>query len=125
MELESYIAKLEKQSRALRDSKATFVAASTAHADMVERIFADGKATSGSPIGNYDTKDQLYVNPNDSPVNVATKGKNGDRTFKNGKAHKTGYFASYKAYRSAIGRPTGTVNLDLFGRLKQEFENSL
>lgn len=125
MDLRVYIRDLEKQSRELKDSKATFIAASTAHADMVERIFTDGKATSGAAIGQYDTQNELYIDPKKSPVNVATKGKTGERTFKNGKPHKTGYFASYKAYRAAIGRPTATVNLDLFGRLKQEFENSL
>lgn len=123
--MEQYVAALRKQSQELRDSKAPFIAAQTAHADMVERIFTSGEAANGGKIGNYDTKDPLYINSKNSPVNVAPKGKTGKRVFDNGKPHKTAFFSSYKAYRAAIGRPTNTVNLDLFGRLKQEFENSL
>lgn len=123
--MEQYVAALRKQAKELRDSKAPFVAASTAHADMVERIFTDGVAANGSKIGSYDSSNPLYINSKNSPVNVAPKGKSGKRTFDNGKPHKTAYFQSYKAYRANIGRPTGTVNLDLFGRLKQEFENSM
>lgn len=123
--IEQYIASLKRQSKELRDSKAPFVAAQTAHADMVERIFTRGDAADGGKIGSYDTKDPLYVNPKNSPVNVAPKGKTGKRVFDNGKPHKTAYFQNYKAYRANIGRPTATVNLDLFGRLKQEFENSM
>lgn len=123
--IHQYIAKLEKQKRALGQTKATFTAASTAHADMVERIFTDGNASNGGKIGQYDNSDPIYVNPDDSPRGVTPKGKNGQSTFKNGKPHKTSYFGSYKAFRQAVSRPTSYVNLDLFGRLKQEFENSI
>lgn len=123
--IEQYIADLRRQSKELRDSKAPFIAAYTAHADMVERIFTNGTASNGSKIGNYNSSDPLYISPADSPVRVQTKGKTGKTSFKNGKPHKTGYFPSYKAYRASIGRQTNSVNLDLSGRLKQEFENSL
>lgn len=123
--MEQYVAALRKQSQELRDSKAPFIAAQTAHADMVERIFTSGEAANGGKIGNYDTKDPLYVSPVDSPKTFMPKGKNGESQFKNGRYHQTKYFSSYKAYRQSMGRRADTVNLDLFGRLKQEFENSL
>lgn len=125
MTIEQYIAKMEKQKRELARSKAVNLAANTAHADMVERIFTEGNASSGAKIGQYDSSDPLYIASKDSPRNVPHKGKTGESTFKNGKAHKTAYFESYKAFRQAVSRPTNYVNLDLFGRLKSEFENSV
>lgn len=125
MTIEEYIAQLSDQVQDLRSTKAVFLAASSAHAEMVERIFTDGQASDGSSIGNYDTQKPLYVNSKNSPKNVPHAGKNGDTTFKNGNKHQTGYFKNYKSFREAVSRPTSSVNLDLFGRLKQEFENSL
>lgn len=123
--IEQYTAKLRKQQTELKNTRAVFVAASTAHADGVERIFTNGKATSGALIGDYDSNDPIYISPEDSPKAVTPKGKTGQTTFKNGKRHKTAYFPSYQAFRQAIGRQTSFVNLDLSSRLKQEYENSL
>lgn len=123
--IQQYIAKLKRQRSQLSTTKAVFVAASTAHADQVERIFTHGGATDGGKIGNYNTSEPVYINSLNSPRNVSPKGKTGQKTFNNGKAHKTAYFDSYKAFRQAVGRETAFVNLDLFGRLKSEYENSL
>lgn len=143
MDLKVYIAQLEKQARELKTTKAILIAASTAHADMVERIFTDGIASNGSKIGSYDTRNEQYVNPENSPKKFQPKGK-GEKKSKTTQVfdistqksrrvaikkdfseRKTRYFESYKAFRAMIGRETAYVNLDLFGRLKQEFENSL
>ena len=125
MTIDQYIAELRKQKKELASTKAVFLAASTAHADAVERIFTAGNATSGQDIGNYNKKDPIYVNPLDAPRGFAPKGKNGKTTFKNGNKHKTRYFESYSDFRANQGRRNDKVNLDLFGDLKSDFENSL
>lgn len=106
------------------DETGVYIAAQTAHAEMTERIFTHGKASDGSSIGTYSAK-PLYVNPNDAPRKFPPAGKYGQTEFNNGKPHKTGYFEGYQAYRSNQSRPANYVNLDLFGTLKSEWENSL
>lgn len=125
MTLEQLIAKYEAQREELKDDNFVYLAASSAHGDMVTRIFSDGKQSDGSQIGNYNASDPLYINPIDAPQSVTTAGKNGNTTFKNGKAHKTAYFPSYRDFRSQQGREAGFVNLQLFGNLQSEFAASL
>lgn len=122
--IDQYISKLRQQQAELRGTRAVFIAASTAHADQVERIFTDGNAVSES-IGNYNDSDPIYIDPADSPRAVTPKGKSGNKVFKNGKPHKTAFFSSYQEFRKAVSRESSFVNLDLTGRLKSEYENSL
>lgn len=82
---------------------------------MDKRIFDQGKNADGSDIGSYSSK-PLYVNPlnPNNPKKFATKGKFGQSKYKNGKPHKTAFFSSYGAYKTAIGRGNGNrVNLQL------------
>lgn len=99
-------------------------AADDTHIKMVKRIFSDGGAVSGK-IGNYNSTDEIYVNPKDSPKSFSKRGKvSTSSKFKNGKERKTGFFESYKAFRGAIDKPTGTVNLHLSGDLELDFSNA-
>jgi len=86
-----------------------------------KRIHEDGKAADDSNIGQYDTTNPLYVNPNKSPKAFAPVGKTGKTKFKNGQPHKTKYFDSYKGFRENIGRPTDKVNLSLTGQMNSQF----
>ena len=78
-----------------------------------------GRAINGM-IGHYSGV-PMYVNPRYSPRKFPTKGKNGQTKFKNGKPHKTGYFVGYKGFRTAIGRETNIVNLQLSGKLFKDW----
>lgn len=110
------------------------IASRTAHKDMVQRIFEEGKRTDGGNIGQYDTKHPLYVNPNTAPRKTAvkakgiegllpTQGKTGEHLFKNGKEHKTTYVKNYKDLRNRIGRRIDKVNLNLTGDLQLDISN--
>lgn len=125
MTIEDLIAKYKRQKKELDESQAYFLAASTAHADMVERVFSDGKASDGSEIGNYNATNPLYVNPENAPRGFTTEGKNGEQVFKNGRKRKTKYFRSYQDFRANQQRESGFVNLQLFGNLMSDFSTSL
>lgn len=101
-----------------------------------ERIFNEGLTTAGSKIGQYDTKRPLYINPNKSPRKggnkaqgiqglLPTKGKTGERKFKNGKEHKTTYVNNYKDFRNRIGRRIDFVNLNLSGDLRSDYASGI
>ena len=117
--------KLDEQLIKISNAKFLLTSVTAVHSRQVKRIFEQGLNGDGVKIGNYNSSDPLYVNPDDSPKSFPTKGKNGETTFKNGKKHKTGYFDSYKAFRRAISRETGFVNLRLTENLKFDFTNSL
>lgn len=117
--------KLDEQLKEISNAKFLLTSVSEVHSRQVKRIFNTGINGDGGKIGSYDTKDPLYVNPDDSPKKFPTKGKTGQTVFKSGKKHKTGYFDSYKAFRQAISRETGFVNLRLTENLKLDFTNSL
>src|ERR1044072_1545261 len=98
-------------------------AANNAHAEMTDRIFVRGERAGGGKIGDYENTKPLYVNPKNMPTTKKNpvQGKNGEKKFKNGKAHKTRYYSSYKDYHSQQGRPSEFVNLFLFGNLQSDF----
>lgn len=100
-------------------------AAADTNAMQVKRIFTDGGKTSGGKIGSYNSTTALYISPKLAPQSFPTKGKTGKTRFKNGKAHKTGFFDSYKAFRQSQGRESGFVNLNLFGNEQSDLANSL
>ena len=93
---------------------------------MGERIFELGEATDGADIGSYNTTDEIYVSDKASPKKTSRNhsGKNGDKTFKSGKSHKTTYYPSYSEFRFQMGRTSPNVNLNLTGRLYRNFLNS-
>jgi hypothetical protein len=121
MSTQEYITKLRERVNILQNGNAIGIAAQDTHVQMVERIFEQGKNAQDSEIGSYDPSNPLYVNPKNAPKKFPTKGKDGDSKFENGEPHKTGYFESYKAYRQAVGRQTGSVDLVLFGNLQSDF----
>lgn len=125
MTTEEYNKKLDEQLKQISNAKFLLTSVSEVHARQVKRIFNTGINGDNEKIGNYNSSDPLYVNPDDSPKKFPTKGKTGEAVFKNGKKHKTGYFDSYKAFRKAIARETGFVNLRLTENLKFDFTNSL
>ena len=141
---EKYIQQLEKQIMSFINSKAYGQAISTVLSDYVERIFEEGKNSNNDPIGEYDDSGNngkgIYINPHHSPVKFQPQGKTGamsslktkktvtkksGATFKNGEARKTKWFASYKDFRDSIGRQTSSVNLNLWGHLKNDVSTSL
>lgn len=93
-----------------------------------KRIFTDGIKSSGAKIGNYDTKNELYVNPDHFPGDTSglrpPKGKNDDTHFKDGSAHKTTYVKNYKELRKKVGRQNAFVDLKLSGDLFSDFTNT-
>jgi len=117
--------KLDEQLLKISDAKFLLTSVTEVHSRQVKRIFEQGLNGNGAKIGNYNSSDPIYIKPDESPKGFPTKGKNGETTFKNGKQHKTGYFDSYKAFRQAISRETGFVNLRLTENLKFDFTNSL
>lgn len=121
MSTQEYISKLKEKVKILQNGQAVGVAAQDTHVMMTERIFEKGNNAQDGDIGKYNSTDPLYVNPKNAPKNFATKGKNGDAKFENGKPHKTAFFSSYKDYRKAVGRQTDSVDLVLFGNLQSDF----
>lgn len=104
-------------------------------AKQVTRIFVEGKNSSNSNIGQYDTERALYVDPNKAPRKTGDKlkgiegleptvGKHGDHEFADGKPHKTTYVHNYKDFRNRIGRRIDKVDLFLSGDLKSDMSNS-
>lgn len=118
------ILKLRNDVRLLKERPLALAAASV-HAMVAERIFEKGQNANDVGIGTYNDSDELYVNPKYSPKKFPTKGKTGKSKFKNGKAHKTGFFKSYKSFKKTIGRQSNFVNLNLTGLLQRDFTNSL
>lgn len=120
-----YIASQKDRFEKLQNGEALELAVRDTHAKQVQRIFVDGKNSNDSKIGQYNTTEPLYVNPNNAPKKTPTKGKTGKDTFANGNKHKTTYFESYNDFRASQGRQTGDVNLNLFGNLRSAFANGL
>lgn len=80
-----------------------------------------GGSVSGRQIGSYNTTKPLYVNPRRAVRAFPVKGKTGKTKFNNGLPHKTAYFTSYSAFRSAVGRNIAVVNLQLSGKLRRDW----
>lgn len=128
MTIDDFIAKQKRRIEAMQKTDGPlFLAASSTHAMMVDRVFKEGKAADGSAIGKYDTVREMWINPNNPnmPRKFQAKGKHGDSTFSDGRPHKTGYFQNYKAFRQQQTGKAETVNLDLMGRLKSDFSNAI
>jgi len=84
---------------------------------MSNRIFIDGKRSSGRTMGKY-SKKPFYANPNTSPVATNKTGKTGNKI-------QGGYYAGgYAEYRAQQGRESGFKNLRLTGDLQSDFNNS-
>src|SRR5690606_31005031 len=99
-----YIASQNERFEKFQNGEALELAVRDTHAKQVQRIFVDGKNSSDSQIGKYNTTDPLYVNPKNAPKNTSVRGKYGQNTFSNGNKHKTTYFGSYSEFRQSQGR---------------------
>lgn len=126
MTTDEYIQSLRAKVTEIESGKALFLASSTATKSMVLRVFTNGLNSQNENIGQYNSTDPLYIDPNTSPKKFPTVGKTGKSVFAStGEKHKTGWFESYKAFRGKIGRETSKVNLQLTGELKSDVENGL
>lgn len=132
---QEFIKDIQKKAAAIvKENIPLAIAVRTVVALTTQRIFADGKNSSDTNIGQYDTSRAMYINPDASPRLGADKasgvsglqkvGKTGESAFKNGKAHKTAYVANYKDFRNKIGRRIDKVNLNLTGQLASDFANA-
>lgn len=120
--IEDAIAKLDQRVKDVEKGNIVRIAASTVHAQMTKRIFEEGKKTSGGKIGNYNGRDELYVDPNTLPRRVTPRGKRGkERNISN---RKTTWFASYRDLRREVGRESSFVNLRLTNDLQSDFANT-
>ena len=122
--IEKIIADIQSRVRSVMpggsvNDSALRAAASTQLALCIQRIHVDGKASDGSAIGEYSTK-ETYISGKSSPVKLDNEGRTGRRNFESsGQPHTSKYFeGGYKAFRSEIGRDSSKVVLDLSGQLK-------
>ena len=95
--LEQYFAKIKRQNAQLmKENLPLQIAAQTTHALITNRIFHEGRATDGGPIGSYDNTNEMWVE-NDQLRRAGTnKGKTGNPI-------KTSYYKSYKALKRQQG----------------------
>lgn len=120
MTIDQYIASLDAKTAKLKTGEALGRAATGVHAAMTVRIFENGENANGGKIGSYDSKNELWANPDKLPKSPAPRSKPGS----NRKAKKTVYYSSYKALRDGMGRESGFVNLRLNNDLQSDFANS-
>lgn len=118
MTVEQWVAKLDARIAELSDEKIMKAAILDITADVVQRVFVEGKNSKNTAIGRYSRK-PIYVNPKNSPKKFSPMGKTGSR-FKNKKSHKTRYFnGGYANFKTFIGKGD-KVNLWLFGELRSD-----
>lgn len=147
MTIAQHIAHLECNKQVLLSNRAFLIAVQSINAERSERIFTKGLNSAGGQIGTYNSTKPLYVNPKNSPKGFTPQGKNEEKSKKtavqsialnkkgghstrrvaikqNFAPRSTKWFGSYKDFRSAIGRESGFVNLNLFGDMKSNFESA-
>ena len=110
-----------------RDNTPLNKAAASVHAEMSQRIFVEGKDSSGGQIGSYSTED-IWINPNKTATRNKKgfnplKGKNGNTEFKTNpsRKRKTSYFEGWKGFRSTQGLNTAYVDLNNTGEMFKDF----
>lgn len=95
----------------------------TLHFEKIQRIYTNGMlGDEGNRQFSYRGK-ALYVNPENSPVAFSPQGN--PKAKRKKKKPKTKYFASYAAFRAAVGRNPSYVDLTLFGTLRSDHTASL
>lgn len=127
--LEQYLAKIKRQNRELIKKNVPLqIAAQTTHALITNRIFHEGRATDGGPIGSYDDKNEMWVSDDQLRRNGNHRGKPTGLT-KSGKPRKRGgqikttYFKSYKELKRKQGFNPDVVNLRMKNELQSDFAN--
>lgn len=117
MTSKEWIIKMRRRINTLKSGKAMQLAVTSTVGEVAERIFEDGKKSSGGRIGKYDSKTPLYAYDAESPRAVTHRGKTG-------KTIKGGYYASYKAYRAQQQRESNFVNLRLTNDFQSDYLNN-
>lgn len=112
--LAEYKEKLKKAQELLKSEKVMINAIRAVNEVRMKRIFVDGLNSNGGKIGTYNSTNPVYIDPDKAPKKVNQVGKNGTPI-------KSGYYKSYKAFRQAMGRESGFVNV----RLNNELQNDL
>lgn len=95
-----------------------------------KRIFVNGKATSGSPIGKYSKTSAYYslslkskLKGRVSTGGLKPLGKGGNDKFSNGEKHKSMYIKTgYAGLRKVLGRQNSKVDLNLTGSLSKSIQ---
>lgn len=124
MKTADFIAKLNRQIESIiKLDKPLEIAVRSMMAIQSKRIFLNGLNSNESVIGQY-VKKPVYISLKDSPKSFIPKGKPGAN--KKIKDRKTGYFESYLAYKTTIGRNARVKTVDLFlsGALHRDWANS-
>jgi hypothetical protein len=115
--VEQFVGKLDRWVSDLKESEEPMIIAVKDTVGMMAvRIFEKGLDSNNSPIGQYDTVRELWVDDINLP-------KAGNHTGKTGNPIKTSYYENYKQLREQQGRESGFVNLRLTGRLQSEVIN--
>ncbi len=109
---------IDSKIKQLESGKALELAVRTINNARVVRLFEDGLNTSGNKIGSYNSSKPVYINPDDAP-------KRGNQIGKRGKKIKSLYYPSYKAFRAAMGRESGFVNVRLNNELQNDLANAV
>ena len=128
MTTDDFIKKQEaKIKKNKKSNKPLMLAVKSIMAVQAKRIFLDGQNAEGGIIGEY-KGGEIYVSPNQNKglPKFPLKGKDGKKKFKNGKAHKTGYFNDYLQFKETIGRNKKLKSVDLFltGTLLRNWANA-
>ncbi len=115
--VDQFIQDLDRKVALIESGKPLEIAARSAHADAVGRIFEGGQKTNGSKIGTYDDQNELWVADDKLPKKGSHKGKTG-------KTIKTTFYSSYKQLRAQQDREAGFVNLRLLNDLQSDYANA-
>jgi hypothetical protein len=127
---------LRNQIKTLKSDKIMQLAVYSVNQRRIKRIFEDGKTSLGVKIGDYNSTTPVYIRPEDAPKAVKLGGKPQaikGKSYKNKtgvsfksteKNPETAYYPSYKAFRRAMGRETGFVNIRLNNRLQGDLANA-
>lgn len=87
-----------------------------------ERIHTRGQDSDAGAIGAYDQK-PMYVSLSAYPPPGEAIGKNGAKTFANGRERRSRYLpGGYNEYKTLTGQNTGSVNLVLTGELRDSYQ---
>lgn len=123
---EQYKKKLGKLVLSMQDIKPFYEATNEIIIRQDDRVFNKGLNSNNAPFGSYQTQ-PIYVSLSQTPRKFAPKGKGGETKFKNGKLHKSGYFAGgYYQFKQTIGKAQAgkNINLTLYGHFRKGFQNS-
>lgn len=104
----------------MEEERIVTTAAFAVLAELIDRIFREGKDSNGGKIGDYST-DEIWIKIPYSGVNNSRLKKKGKPKGKDKKAKETKstmYFnGGYADFRKKVGRQNSTVDLNLSGEL--------